>query len=48
MQVAKEVLTDEDLETLRNTCDTKDLAVIDLLVSTGMRIGELVKPNIEM
>ena len=48
VQVAKEVLTDEDLETLRNTCDTKrDLAVIDLLVSTGMRIGELVKLNIE-
>lgn len=48
VQVAKEVLTDEDLETLRNVCDTKrDLAVIDLLVSTGMRIGELVKLNIE-
>ncbi len=48
VQVAKDVLTDEDLETLRNACDTKrDLAVIDLLVSTGMRIGELVKLNIE-
>ena len=48
VQVAKEVLTDEDLETLRNVCGTKrDLAVIDLLVSTGMRIGELVKLNIE-
>lgn len=48
IQVTKDVLTDEDLETLRNVCDTKrDLAVIDLLVSTGMRIGELVKLNIE-
>ena len=46
-QVVKEVLTTEDLETLRDACATKrDLAVIDLLASTGMRIGELVRLNI--
>ena len=46
-QVSKEVLSSEDLETLRDTCDTKrDLAVIDLLTSTGMRIGELVRLNV--
>lgn len=46
-QVTKDVLTDEELELLRDTCKTKrDLAMIDLLSSTGMRIGELVKLNI--
>ena len=46
-QVAKEVLTTEELEILRDACATKrDLAVIDLLASTGMRIGELVRLNI--
>lgn len=46
-QVAKEVMTDEDLELLRDACETKrDLAAIDLLASTGMRIGELVRLNI--
>ncbi|WP_322153605.1 site-specific tyrosine recombinase/integron integrase [Paratractidigestivibacter sp.] len=45
-QVAKEVLTDEDLEALRGACkDKRDLAVVDLLASTGMRIGELVRLN---
>lgn len=43
-QVAKEVLTDEELEVLRDGCETKrDLAIVDLLASTGMRIGELVR-----
>ena len=47
-QVAKEVLTDEELEVLRDTCGVKrDLAIIDLLASTGMRIGELVRLNRE-
>lgn len=46
-QVTKETLTDEELETLRDTCESKrDLAVIDLLASTGMRIGELVRLDI--
>ena len=46
-QVTKETLTDEELETLRDTCENKrDLAVIDLLASTGMRIGELVRLDV--
>ena len=46
-QVAKETLTDEEIETLRDACETKrDLAIIDLLASTGMRIGELVRLDI--
>lgn len=41
--VAKETLSDENLETLRDECDTlRDLAVVDILASTGMRVGELV------
>ena len=47
MQV-KEVLTDENLEHLRDNCKKiRDLAIIDLLASTGMRVGELVKLNRE-
>ena len=42
----KEVLTDENLEILRDACiESRDLAMIDLLVSTGIRVGELVKMN---
>jgi site-specific recombinase XerD len=42
----KEVISDEELEVLRDGCGTKrDLAIVDLLASTGMRIGELVKLN---
>ena len=45
-QIAKEVLSDEELEALRDACDSKrDLAIVDLLASTGMRIGELVRLN---
>ena len=45
-QIAKEVLSDEELEALRGACDSKrDLAIVDLLASTGMRIGELVRLN---
>ena len=44
----REVLTDESLENLRDTCShPRDLAMIDLLASTGMRVGELVKLNRE-
>lgn len=44
----KEVLTDENLEKLRDNCSTiRDLAMVDLLSSTGMRVGELVKLNRE-
>jgi site-specific recombinase XerD len=39
----KETYTDEDLEVMRDhTETTRDLALIDLLSSTGMRVGELV------
>ena len=44
----KEVLSDENLETLRDNCtNIRDLAIIDMLSSTGMRVGELVKLNRE-
>ena len=42
----KETYTDEVLETMRDNCDTlRDLALIDMLASTGMRVGELVLLN---
>jgi hypothetical protein len=44
----KAVLTDENIEHLRDNCkEPRDLAIIDLLASTGMRVGELVKLNRE-
>lgn len=44
--LVKEVLTDEQLERLRDCCTNKrDLAMIDVLASTGIRVGELVKLN---
>lgn len=44
--LVKEVLTDEQLEQLRDNCTNKrDLAMIDMLASTGIRVGELVKLN---
>ncbi len=42
----KEVISDENLERLRDRCKCpRDLAIIDMLASTGMRVGELVKLN---
>ena len=44
--LVKEVLSDENIETLRDSCkESRDLAMIDLLLSTGVRVGELVKMN---
>ena len=44
--VIKETYTDEQLETMRDNCDNlRDLALIDILASTGMRVGELVLLN---
>lgn len=44
----KDTFTDEGLELLRDACaEVRDLAMIDLLSSTGMRVGELVGLNRE-
>lgn len=46
MKQVKETYSDEALERLRDNCKTiRDLALIDMLASTGMRVGELVKLN---
>ena len=42
----KETYSDEDLEKLRDNCEElRDLAMIDMLASTGMRVGEMVLLN---
>ena len=42
----KETYMDEDLEKMRDSCtELRDLAIIDMLASTGMRIGEMVLLN---
>ena len=44
----KETYSDEALETMRDNCENlRDLALIDVLASTGMRVGELVLLNRE-
>lgn len=46
-KVVKEVISDEHIELLRDSCEEiRDLAMVDLLISTGMRVGELVNLNI--
>ena len=46
-QQVKEIITDEEIERLRDGCScNRDLAMVDLLYSTGIRVGELVNLNI--
>ena len=47
-KVIKETIRDEALEQVRDACDNiRDIAIIDLLASTGMRLGELVGLDIK-
>ena len=42
----KETYSDEELEKMRDNCtEIRDLAMIDMLASTGMRVGEMVLLN---
>ena len=42
----KETYTDEELELMRDNCEElRDLAIVDMLASTGMRVGEMVLLN---
>lgn len=44
----KETFTDENIENMRDNCtEIRDLAMIDLLLSTGIRVGELVNLDID-
>lgn len=45
-RIIKEVLSDEEIEILRDNCkQIRDLTLIEMLCSTGIRVGELVKIN---
>ena len=47
-KTVKDTFSDEGLELLRDACEEiRDLAIIDLLASTGIRAGELVRLNRE-
>lgn len=45
-KIIKTIISDEEIEKLRDACtEMRDLAVVDLLYSTGIRVGELVRLN---
>ncbi len=45
-KIVLDTYSDEDLERMRDQCGSlRDLAMIDLLASSGMRVGELVSLN---
>ncbi len=45
-RTVKDTFTDEELEKMRDACDNiRNLSIIDTLISTGMRVGELVRLN---
>lgn len=45
-KTVKETYSDEVLELMRDHCECpRDLAIIDMLASTGIRVGEMVKLN---
>jgi site-specific recombinase XerD len=47
-KVVKEVLSDENLEILRDNCkNIRDLSIVELLISTGIRVGELINIDID-
>lgn len=47
-KTVKDTLSDENLEVLRDICDDiRNLVIIEMLTSTGVRVGELVKLNRE-
>lgn len=44
----KNIISDEEIEKLRDSCDNiRDTVMVDLLYSTGIRVGELVRINKE-
>lgn len=44
----KETYSEDEMERLRDACrEIRDLAMVEMLASTGMRVGELVKLNRE-
>ncbi|MFA5687271.1 MAG: site-specific tyrosine recombinase/integron integrase [Bacilli bacterium] len=44
----KEIISDEQIEVMRDACTNKrDLAIVEMLYSTGIRVGELAKLDIK-